>query len=589
MTLFNYFTAHFRVISFDSEFRPFDGMLPQVLCFVFKDVENGEVWRCESKEDIEALPFDWNKTLFIAFNAVAEAKALLAWDIKLPPYWVDCWVEGKNLFQNGNDPKGSFTQLSIAKRLNVPIEYVMSDDEKGEMRDLILDNDKWSKSEWKSILDYCEEDVVCLQHLFPRLCDAIENKFSDRKIEHLANHMLVRGLAKAIEAEIYSHGIPIDYLKYKSFEDNWPNKKQQFIEDKNKILNVFQDGIFKTELFEQLIFNEGLYDDWPKTKTGKCSQREETLKDYENFNDKIKLLRAVKRLAASDRLSGFAIGYDGRSRGDQNFYSTITGRAAPSSKDYPFVAPKWLRSFIHPEEGKVLAYMDFSHQEPCIQAALSKDANLIKATSEDVYLYTANQAGALKGVNDPDRVKAVRKDYKVTFLAKSYGMGVQSVARKLKKSVVVAREIINSIETLFEGYYKWVKDTVEMFKIRGQMTTRHGWCRSCKGVQNLNERSLQNWPIQSHGAEILYWTVINVRKAGYTIIATVHDAILVEFDITPNIILDVYKVRLIMERCAKEMVGANIKVDYEMILYNWKQEDEAAALFDEIMKLVGDF
>jgi hypothetical protein len=44
-----------------------------------------------------------------------------------------------------------------------------------------------------------------------------------------------------------------------------------------------------------------------------------------------------------------------------------------------------------------------------------------------------------------------------------------------------------------------------------------------------------------------------------------------------------------MERCAKEMVGANIKVDYEMILYNWKQEDDAAALFDEIMKLVGDF
>ena len=65
---------------------------------------------------------------------------------------------GKNLFQNGNDPKGSFTQLSIAKRLNVPIEYVMSDDEKGEMRDLILDNDKWSKSEWNKLkqTDVCD-------------------------------------------------------------------------------------------------------------------------------------------------------------------------------------------------------------------------------------------------------------------------------------------------------------------------------------------------------------------------------------------------------------------------------------------------
>ena len=126
-----------------------------------------------------------------------------------------------------------------------------------------------------------------------------------------------------------------------------------------------------------------------------------------------------------------------------------------------------------------------------------------------------------------------------------------------------------------------------MFKIRGQMTTKHGWCISCKGVQNLNERSLGNWPIQSHGAEILYWTIINVRAAGFKIVATVHDAIMVEFDISPNIILDVYKVRLIMERCAKEMVGMEIGVDYEPILNSWKLEEEEEELFDEIMKLVG--
>ena len=580
---------HFRIISCDSEFQPIAGEMPNVLCFVFKDIVTQQVWRCEKAADLETLPFDWNRTLLLAFNATAEAKCLLKWNMQLPEYWVDCWVEGKNIFQSGNEPKGTFTQLGVAKRLNVPIDYVMSNDEKGEMRDLILDNEKWSRSEWKSILDYCEEDVVCLEHLFPRLCDAIENKFSDRKIEHLANQMLVRGLAKGIEAEIYRNGIPVDYEKFQLFIKNWPYKKQEFIKEKNKILNVFNDdGIFKTDLFEEMLFQEGLYDDWPKTKTGKASQAEETLKDYEEFNDKVKLLRAVKRLAASDRLSGFAIGKDRRSRGDQKFFSTITGRATPSSKEYPFVAPRWLRSFIKPTKGKVLAYMDFSHQEPCIQGALSKDPELIAATKEDIYIYTAKKSGALHGVNDPDVFKKIRKIYKKTFLAKSYGMGEKGVAFEIKQSVVTAREIISNIETLFQVYYEWIKNTVTMFKIRGQMTTRHGWCRSCKGVQNMNERSLQNWPIQAHGAEILYWTCIKVREAGFKIIATVHDAVLVEFDISPNIILDVYTVRQIMERCAKQMVGADIKVDYEMILNNWEQEEDAAALFKEIMQLVGN-
>ena len=42
-----------------------------------------------------------------------------------------------------------------------------------------------------------------------------------------------------------------------------------------------------------------------------------------------------------------------------------------------------------------------------------------------------------------------------------------------------------------------------------------------------------------------------------------------------------------MQRCAKQMVGAEIGVDYEPILHNWEQGEEESELFDEIMKLVG--
>ena len=586
MTLFNYLAKHFRIIACDSEFQPVAGEMPNVLCFVFKDCVTGEVWHCESKTDIEALPFDWEQTLLVAHNVYAEALSLLAWEIPLPEYWICTWIESKNVFQNGNNPKGFFTQLNVAKILEVPDDLIMDADEKNIMRDLILDNAQWSSSEWKSIIDYCEEDTVCCAALFPLLCKKIEETF-ERPIEHTATQMLVRGQAKSLEAQMYANGIPVDTKSYNLFQEQWPNKKSKFIEQKNKILNVFEEGIFKQDLFENLLRRLQLYSEWPKTKTGKCSTADGTLEEYEEVHPHIKLLRAVKNLIASGRLKGLEVGKDGRSRAEQKFFSTITGRAAPSSTNYPFVAPRWLRTFIHPPAGKVLAYIDFSHEEPCIQAALSKDPNLTEAVKGDVYMYTANDAGALRGVNDPDKVKSIRTIFKTTFLALSYGMGDWSVAAKTRATISQAREMIASIKHSYRVYYKWISNVVQMFKITGRMTTRHGWARSCKNVQSINNRSLENWPIQAHGAEILYWAIINIHKAGFKLIATVHDAVLVEFDVSDRIILDVYEVRKIMTRCAKDIVGMEIKTDVEMILYNWEQAKDAKALYDEIMELVG--
>ena len=38
MTLFNYLAEHFRIVACDSEFQPVAGEMPNVLCFVFKDI-----------------------------------------------------------------------------------------------------------------------------------------------------------------------------------------------------------------------------------------------------------------------------------------------------------------------------------------------------------------------------------------------------------------------------------------------------------------------------------------------------------------------------------------------------------------------
>tara|TARA_R100000781_G_scaffold28089_1_gene20805 strand:+ start:196 stop:2004 length:1809 start_codon:yes stop_codon:yes gene_type:complete len=597
-SLFSYFQKHFRLISCDSEFQTVAGEMPNVLCFVYKDIITGEVWRCETSEEVKALPFDYNSTCFIVYNAVAECKAWLAWGIDVPEYILDLWIEAKNISQSGSGKtKGFNTQLNVARRFGMPEKYVMLEKEKDTMRDLILDNKSWSSKKWISILDYCEKDTVLCGMLLQPLCAAIEEKFRDRKIPHIAQQMLCRGLAKGYEAVIFQNGIPIDLKNYNKFQKDWKKVSRKFQIEKNKILNVYDDeGIFKQDKFEQLLKDIYLYDEWPKTQTYKCSTARKTLEDFEERHPKIKLLRAVKKILESDRLQGYAVGKDGRSRGDHNFYSTITGRATPSSTDTPFVSSRWLRSFIKAPEGKVLVYADFKHEEPCIQAALSKDKNLIEAVKEDVYMFTANAAGATKGVNDPDRLKIIRKQYKEAFLAIGYGMGYRALAGKINRPEIEAQEIIAEIKSLYRDYYAWIFRTVQMFKIKGQMTTFHGWCRSCKNVRNLNtrkdHRSLENWPIQSHGAEILYWTVINLIRDDFKICATVHDAVLVELDDDQQLEANLTRLKNKMAVCAEDIIGQKIGSDgcemKNVIRGYWQQEDDAKALYDEVMKFLNE-
>ena len=45
-----------------------------------------------------------------------------------------------------------------------------------------------------------------------------------------------------------------------------------------------------------------------------------------------------------------------------------------------------------------------------------------------------------------------------------------------------------------------------------------------------NPRSLGNWPIQSHGSEIMRRAMIELDEAGFEISMIVHDAVLIHMD-----------------------------------------------------------
>ena len=163
------------------------------------------------------------------------------------------------------------------------------------------------------------------------------------------------------------------------------------------------------------------------------------------------------------------MGSDGRNRCLLSAFRSRTGRNQPSNSKFIFGPATWLRSLIRPEPGMALAYVDFSSQEMGIAAALSGDAALLDAyRSGDVYLSFAKQAG----LAPPDATKAshgeVRERCKAVVLGTLYGMGPETLARRIGRPPCEARELLALHRATYPRFWRWSEAAVTSFELTRQ-------------------------------------------------------------------------------------------------------------------------
>ena len=82
-----------------------------------------------------------------------------------------------------------------------------------------------------------------------------------------------------------------------------------------------------------------------------------------------------------------------------------------------------------------------------------------------------------------------------------------------------------------------------------------------------------NWPIQSHGAEILRKALIDLTDENFEVCALVHDAVLIQIPIQ-NLKQDLKEAKQIMVNASIDVVGGPIRVDHEVIKTNYVQEEK---------------
>ena len=565
------------VVAYDYEYSQTPGNNPDPVCVTYKDLKTGKItqqWLLNRKQ--KSL-FPVASTLFICHYAVAEVSCDIVRGITKPTFIFDSFVEEKKML-NGKIKVG-FGLLDTCERYN--IKGVMSEAHKTLWRDTIINNfPNYSDEEQQGILKYNLEDVLTNEKLFYAQLEKLS--FKNNNYHQIVSQACFHGRSMGVCAQIEHNGIPVNLEIYNDLDKHYEEVKKLEIDSLTKVFDCYDGDKFSNKKFATAIEKEGLLERWPKTEKGRLKTDDRTIYRFAEVSPAIQQYRASKFIIESRKLKGYEIGKDGRSRTSLNMFGQSTGRTNVSTATNPFGAPRRMRTMIGTTKDKILVYADFKSQEAVIQAQLSQDQNMIAAVkSGDPYLHTAKLVGAIPQDATRKSHEKIREIYKQSFLAISYGQTPFGLKNKLGVPIANATYIHAAIIKAYSDYQIWIQSLKDFAMRRGYLITKYGWRYWLSDRELVNPRQLGNWPIQSHGSEILRRAMIELDDAGFEISMIIHDAILIHMD-RKDCRIKIEALKKIMSAAAYEVIGSEIEVDSQLIKETYQQKGEHKEMWDNL-------
>ncbi|MDB4409323.1 DNA polymerase [Gammaproteobacteria bacterium] len=431
--------------------------------------------------------------------------------------------------------------------------------EKDTMRDLIISGGPWSESEKIKILDYCQTDVDALANLLPKM---------ERHLD--LPRAILRGRYMKAAAVMEHNGVPVDSETLEQFREHWETIQAELIREIDKDFLVFEGRTFKVDRWAQWLIDNEI--PWPRLPSGALDLKDDTFRQMARAFPAVAPMRELRVSLSQMRLSELAVGPDSRNRCLLSPFRAKTGRNQPSNAKFIFGPAVWLRGLIKPRSGYGLAYVDWSQQEFGIAGALSGDLAMMNAyQSGDPYLAFAKQAGAAPDEATKKTHGAIREQFKACVLAVQYGMGEESLAQRIGQPVIRARELLRLHQETYRDFWAWSGACVDYANLHGKLWTVFGW--NLNTGRETKSRTLQNYPMQANGAEMLRLACCLVVEAGITVCAPIHDAILIEAPLNelPNTI---NRTQALMAEASRVVLsGFELRTDADVIRYPDRYED----------------
>ena len=207
-----------------------------------------------------------------------------------------------------------------------------------------------------------------------------------------------------------------------------------------------------------------------------------------------------------------------------------TDETRRSNAKFLFGLPAWVRGLVKPIEGHALIYADWSAQEFGIAAALSKDPGDARGLQIGRSISRVRKAGRGRSAGCHEETHSViRERFKTACgLGVNYGMEEDALALRIGQSKFDARELLRLHHETFRRFWLWSDGVSDRAMARNELHTVFDWVMYYGAGTKINPRSIRNWPMQAHGAEMLRLACVLATERGLGICAPVHDALVAE-------------------------------------------------------------
>jgi DNA polymerase I len=557
----------------DVEYRPRPGERPAPLVLVAHELLSGrrlEVFGDELLR-LSRPPFPvGDESLFISYYLPAELGIFLACGWSLPRHLCCLYTEFRAL-TNGRTLTAGRTLLGALAFFGLP---GMDAAAKEAYRELAIHGPQ-TPDDWRALSRYCAADVDANIALWTAMRHYLDG---DRS--------LLRGQYHAVVAEMEFRGIPIDTEALELLRAHWDELRAALVAEVDNTYGIYDGLSFRQARFAAWLEQHEI--PWPRLASGSLRLDDDTWKEMARRRPVLEPLRQVRKTLALMR-GGIAlpVGADGRARCMLSPYGTITGRNAPKSSEFIFAYPAWLRSLVRPAPGRVIAYIDWCSQEHGIAAALSRDAQMMRAyQTGDPYLAAAIDSGRAP----PGATKAThgstRERFKVVLLAPIYGMREHTLARQLDCDVLEARAQLARLHRAYSQFWAWSDAAVDLATQTGRITTVFGWPLEVDALTNV--RRVRNFVVQGNGAEMLRLAACFTVAAGVELIATVHDALVIEANASERDDA-VRATQAAMDRASAVVLdGFVLRTEVKCIQYPDRFHDPRGGLWGVVQRLLED-
>jgi DNA polymerase I len=257
------------------------------------------------------------------------------------------------------------------------------------------------------------------------------------------------------------------------------------------------------------------------------------------------------------------LGDDGRIRYHQFAFATHTGRSLGLGREALMQLSAWMRGLIQPQPGEVLLSADYAAQEIAVAAGLSGDPQLREAyLSGDPYVAVGEMAGLIRPGMSEGEIRQLRKLCKSLTLGRLYGMSLSTFRRRSGVSYGQAARVWQFFDRTFTKFSDGQARVIAQARRRGWITTKFGW--KAQVVTTTSTTTLYNWAVQAGAGDVLKLAVIRVAQAGFDILTTCHDSLLVSIP-DDRVEERCAVLRELMAEAGEIAVGIPIRVDVQVV------------------------